>query len=584
MRRPLPDAIFAGYMETFVVSARKYRPRTFDEVIGQEHISSTLKNALTTGHLAHAFLFTGPRGVGKTTCARILAKVINCENPVDKHTPCNECTSCKAFNENASFNILELDAASNNSVDNIRSLTEQVRFQPQGGKYKVFIIDEVHMLSSSAFNAFLKTLEEPPPHAIFILATTEKHKIIPTILSRCQIFDFRRIRNADIIQNLVAICEKEQIEYEADALHIIAEKADGAMRDALSIFDRIVSSVNNQISYQKVIANLNVLDYDYYFRIIDAILAEDLGQTLLIHDEISKNGFEGQVFINGMAEHLRQLMVCKDPQTLILLETSDRLKERYQEQAQKSSLSFILNALHLANQCDIDFQRAQNKLLHVEIALSKMVFMHRKVSAIGEEGSKKKPDTELTSSPAPQNSQKKPASEKKKEPDPAAPHSSTGSTPEKKPATPRISRLSKLKQEVIRELDEDRKTDRDFSLQDIEQIVNQYIDHLSSPYVIRVLKELQFALNEKTIFIYVPSELTENMVREEISLMEQIRDRLPGTDYQIRFEVDPDRFPEYEELQPKKILTNKEKFELFQEKNPLMSKLVEVFDLKIDAE
>ena len=567
-------------MEKFIVSARKYRPGTFDEVIGQEHISSTLKNALVTDHLAHAFLFTGPRGVGKTTCARILAKVINCQNPVEKHTPCNACASCLAFNENASFNILELDAASNNSVDNIRSLTEQVRFQPQGGKYKVFIIDEVHMLSSSAFNAFLKTLEEPPPHAIFILATTEKHKIIPTILSRCQIFDFRRIQNSDIIRNLAAICEKEKISFETDALHIIAEKADGAMRDALSIFDRIVSSVENNITYRDVIANLNVLDYDYYFRIIDAILAEDLGRTLLVYDEISKNGFEGQVFINGLAEHLRQLMVCKDPQTLILLETSDSLKEKYLEQAQKSSLSFILNALHLANQCDIEFLRAQNKQLHVEIALSKMVFLNRKINTLSENGSKKKPDTELVQPVAPAGEEKKPMANPLTE----NPIDSASKTINTNVKTIRASRLSKLKKEVRQELESEKSSPRDFSLKDLENIVNQYIENLSSPYVSNVLKELKMELKDQIVTLIVPSEMTENLIREELPLMEQMRDALPESAYQILIKVDPDQFPEYEELKPKKILTNKEKFELFQEKNPLVAKLVDVFDLKIDAE
>jgi DNA polymerase-3 subunit gamma/tau len=368
-------------MENYIVSARKYRPQTFDEVIGQSHISDTLKNALVTDHLAHAFLFTGPRGVGKTTCARILAKVINCKNPVDKHTPCNECDSCLSFNENASFNIIELDAASNNTVDAMRTLIEQVRFQPQGGKYKVFIIDEVHMLSSQAFNAFLKTLEEPPAHAKFILATTEKHKIIPTILSRCQVFDFKRIRNSDIVHNLEQICEKEGIDYERDGLHIISEKADGAMRDALSIFDRIVSSVESKITYQDVIRNLNILDYDYYFKMMDAILSEDLSNALLLYDEISKNGFEGQMFLLGFSEHLRQLMVAKDEATHQLLETSKALKEKYLAQAKISKLGLILNALNIANQCDISLPRAQNKQLHVELALTKMVFLSRRIEA-----------------------------------------------------------------------------------------------------------------------------------------------------------------------------------------------------------
>jgi len=298
-------------MSNFVVSARKYRPTRFDEVVGQEHVSKTLKNALQNDHLAHAFLFCGPRGVGKTTCARILAKVLNCENLTEDHEACNECNSCTSFNGNASFNITELDAASNNSVEHIRALIEQVRFQPQQGQYKVFIIDEVHMLSSQAFNAFLKTLEEPPPYAIFILATTEKHKIIPTILSRCQIFDFRRIQVSAMVSHLKGICTQENLEAEEAALHIIAQKADGALRDSLSIFDRIVSGVSvdesgkKVVTYKNVIESLNVLDYDYFFRVVDALLKEDMAKVMLIFDEVQRNGFEADTFILGLAEHVR---------------------------------------------------------------------------------------------------------------------------------------------------------------------------------------------------------------------------------------------------------------------------------------
>lgn len=296
-------------MSQFIVSARKYRPSKFSDVIGQEHVSGTLKNALQTGHLAHAFLFTGPRGVGKTTCARILAKVINCETPTADFEACDTCGSCKAFNENASFNIHELDAASNNGIEHMRSLIDQVRFQPQQGKYKVFIIDEVHMLSTNAFNAFLKTLEEPPAHAIFILATTEKNKIIPTILSRCQIYDFKRIQIKDIVKQLKAICEDEKINAEEKALHIIAQKADGAMRDALSIFDRIVSFAGKKITYQDVISNLNVLDYDYFFRVTDCMMTEDGSGLLLMLEEILNLGFEPETFMMGIGEHIRNLLV-----------------------------------------------------------------------------------------------------------------------------------------------------------------------------------------------------------------------------------------------------------------------------------
>ena len=362
-------------MSNFVVSARKYRPVRFEEVVGQEHVAQTLKNALKNDHLAHAFLFCGPRGVGKTTCARILAKVLNCQNKTADFEPCNECDSCRAFSENSSFNITELDAASNNSVEHIRALIEQVRFQPQQGSYKVFIIDEVHMLSQQAFNAFLKTLEEPPPYAIFILATTEKHKIIPTILSRCQIFDFKRIQIPAMVSHLQGICEVEGIEAERDALHIVAQKAEGALRDALSIFDRIVSFSGKKITYEDVINNLNVLDYDYYFRVVDALLTEDLSQILLLFDDILQKGFDGDLFINGLASHLRSLLVCKDPQTIALLEAGENLQERYRVQAGISPASFILTALNIANECDVNFRMARNKRLHVEMALIKMTYI-----------------------------------------------------------------------------------------------------------------------------------------------------------------------------------------------------------------
>lgn len=366
-------------MSKFVVSARKYRPTAFDEVVGQMHVAKTLKNALQTDHLAHAFLFCGPRGVGKTTCARILAKVINCENPKDQVDPCNECSSCMSFNDNASFNIIELDAASNNSVEHIRTLIEQVRFQPQQGTHKVFIIDEVHMLSSQAFNAFLKTLEEPPPYAIFILATTEKHKIIPTILSRCQIFDFKRIQVKDVVKQLEYICAEEGKKADPEALHLIGQKADGAMRDALSIFDKIASASGDHITYKDVISNLNILDYEYYFKIVDAFLREDLSDVLLTMDEIIRSGFEPDQLIQGLADHMRDLLVCKDGRTLGLLDVSESLKTRYQHQAALASKSVLLTGLDILNQCDVTLPRSKNKRLYTEIALSKINFANRAI-------------------------------------------------------------------------------------------------------------------------------------------------------------------------------------------------------------
>ena len=359
-------------MENFVVSARKYRPITFDTVVGQGSITNTLKNAIRNNTLAQAFLFCGPRGVGKTTCARIMAKTINCLNPTENLEACNECESCRAFNNNASFNIYELDAASNNSVEDIRSLVDQVRIPPQIGQYKVYIIDEVHMLSAAAFNAFLKTLEEPPAYAKFILATTEKHKIIPTILSRCQIFDFKRITVDDIAKHLTFVAQSEGITAEPEALNIIAQKADGALRDALSIFDQMVSFSGKTITYKSVIDNLNVLDYDYYFQIVDHILQGHTSDILLILNDIISKGFEPQHFVSGMGNHLRSLLVCKEPVTVQLLEVSEQLRQRYLAQAQACPLPFLVKALEINNQCDIDYRAANNKRLHLEIALLKM--------------------------------------------------------------------------------------------------------------------------------------------------------------------------------------------------------------------
>lgn len=359
-------------MSSFVVSARKYRPTTFQSVVGQKALTTTLKNAIKSNKLAHAYLFCGPRGVGKTTCARIFAKTINCLNLSSTYDACNECESCKAFNEQRSFNIHELDAASNNGVDEIRNLNDQVRIPPQIGKYSVYIIDEVHMLSSSAFNAFLKTLEEPPAHAIFILATTEKHKIIPTILSRCQIYDFNRITIADTVEHLKYIATQEQVEVDENALNIIAQKSDGAMRDALSIFDQLVSFTGNKISYQATIENLNVLDYEYYFRITDALLAGETSQPLLILNEILNKGFDTQHFIEGLSTHFRDLLVCKDPITIQLIEVGADIGNKYKTQAEKSPIKFIFQALEICNDCTLNYRQSKNKRLLIEIALIKI--------------------------------------------------------------------------------------------------------------------------------------------------------------------------------------------------------------------
>lgn len=356
-------------MENYIVSARKYRPATFDTVVGQKALTTTLKNAIASHKLAHAYLFCGPRGVGKTTCARIFAKTINCLHPTAEGEACNECESCRAFIEQRSYNIHELDAASNNSVEDIRSLIDQVRIPPQIGKYKVYIIDEVHMLSQAAFNAFLKTLEEPPHHAIFILATTEKHKILPTILSRCQIYDFSRISVSDTVEHLENVARKEHIEAEPEALNVIAQKADGGMRDALSIFDQVVSFTNGHITYKSVIENLNVLDYEYYFRLTDFLLENKIAESLLIFNDILKKGFDGNHFITGLTSHLRDLLVSKDEATLTLLEVGASIRERYRAQAQKCTPQFLYQAMKLCNDCDLNYRLSKNKRLLVELTL-----------------------------------------------------------------------------------------------------------------------------------------------------------------------------------------------------------------------
>ena len=374
-------------MDKFIVSARKYRPQAFDTVVGQQHITTTLKNAIKNNQLAHAFLFCGPRGVGKTTCARILAKTINCENLQPDGEACNVCGSCKSFNEGTSFNIHELDAASNNSVDDIRTLVEQVRFMPQAGKYKVYIVDEVHMLTASAFNAFLKTLEEPPPYAIFILATTEKHKIIPTILSRCQIFDFKRITTSDTVQHLQKIIAKENIKAEKAALQVIAQKSEGCMRDALSILDKIVSFTNGEVTYQNTLEHLNILDADYYFRLLDHLLHQDISGAMLLYDEINSKGFEGDHVMNGFAEFLRNILVSKDARAAALLDVVEGMQDKYVSVAATVSMSYLVSALNILNESEINYKMARNKRLHVELALIKLNFLQQAIELANENGS-----------------------------------------------------------------------------------------------------------------------------------------------------------------------------------------------------
>lgn len=603
-------------MSKFIVSARKYRPVRFDEVVGQEHVSLTLKNALQNDQLAHAFLFCGPRGVGKTTCARILAKVLNCENVSKDHEACNECSSCSSFNENASFNITELDAASNNSVDHIRALIEQVRFQPQQGQYKVFIIDEVHMLSQQAFNAFLKTLEEPPPYAVFILATTEKHKIIPTILSRCQIFDFRRIQVPAIVNHLQTICKQESIEAEKTALHIIAQKADGALRDALSIFDRIASSLavdakgkKESITYKHVIDSLNVLDYDYFFQVVDALLIEDAAAVMMVFDDILKNGFEEDIFILGLSEHLRSLMVCKDESTIALLEQSDELKDRFLAQAKKSPTSFLLSALNIANDCDVNYRMAKNKRLHVEIALIKMAYINRAVDL----------SKQITAAPSPEkktadsrnkvlNKQSTPKSDFKTVPtetpkietreykeslQPATPVAKKKSIPATPPtykanlkidskfSSPKLINLDELEKTVVQE-SEQKLGQNEIDLESVQNAWKGYIETIKSPSAKLNFKKAILQVEGQVISVAVGTQMSKSMIQDENRLMEYLRKELNSNKLELNIAIDPNLSDHDQTAKPNKAIGDKEKYELMLQVNPVVEKLRERFDLKPD--
>ena len=596
---------------SFVVSARKYRPQNFDELVGQDHIAHTLKNALKSNQLAHAFLFSGPRGVGKTTCARILARVLNCENLQEDYKACGTCSSCKAFSENASFNIFELDAASNNSVDHIRALNEQVRFQPAQGAFKIYIIDEVHMLSSSAFNAFLKTLEEPPPYAKFILATTEKHKIIPTILSRCQIFDFRRIQIQDIVHQLSSIVAKENRTIDDEALHLIAQKADGAMRDALSIYDKIISSVEGDVSYKHVAENLNILDYEYYFRIIDAAVKEDFTQILMIYDEIVKNGFEAEQFVPGIMEHLRDLLMIKDLQTAQILEISDTLKSRYENQAQLTSESFLLTGLSIFNTTDINLVRSQNKRLSIEIALSKLALMNRAVdkkktvtqAAKNLDQPSQSPDkiseksTPIvkvqiakpikSESPLADVSQNKNETSVDVETSPSNDLESTKDALVEKQkyeaiSSPMVSaNLDSLLANIEKTENDKNQKSHPFTPDEISKIFDKSKNATESQSLKTALSFINISVEGNSIIIKTPTQIFIDFIKQELQLIEQIHDHFPGKDIKIQFEVSEETFPDYEPPKKPKMLTTKEKYDLLISKNPNFEKLVNEFKLKI---
>jgi len=585
-------------MSDFVVSARKYRPGNFEELVGQEHVSQTLKNAIKGNKIAHAFLFCGPRGTGKTSSARILARILNCENLSDNAEPCNECGSCKSFNDNASFNIAELDAASNNSVEAIRNLNDQVRVPPQNGKYRIFIIDEVHMLSTSAFNAFLKTLEEPPPYAIFILATTEKHKILPTILSRCQIFDFKRIEVAKIIARLQYICELEGITASEDALNIIAQKADGAMRDALSIYDKIASFSDGEITYEGVLSQLNVLDYDYYFKVVEALQVEDMAATLLLFDEILNKGFEAEIFINGLSSHIRDLLVCKDPQTIQLMELSASLQARYQLQAASCPAPYLINLLHLTQKCEVSFRMAKNKRLHVEMALIRMVYA-QKLKTAGAEV-KKKPSIKQSAEQSPKSEQTvvpqitathspKPSVEAIKtpvfEPPPPIQKTKIPTIPKlggsNKHSMPSIGSIESVKQQIISKEAAHQSDALDLTMDHLAEAWENYAAQVSSPSLQGTMRRAILTIDDGAIYAKVGSSMAQDFIRKELPLTDVLRSKfnLPGLTLLV--EID-ESLAQANKIEVKKPLTVKDRYDSFVKANPLVEELRTRFDLKLD--
>lgn len=605
-------------MENFIVSARKYRPATFETVVGQQHITGTLKNAIKNNQLAQAFLFCGPRGVGKTTCARILAKTINCTNPTAEMEACGQCDNCLSFQNGHSFNVHELDAASNNSVDDIRSLIEQVRIPPQAGKYKIYIIDEVHMLSQSAFNAFLKTLEEPPSYAIFILATTEKHKILPTILSRCQIFDFNRIQVEDIASHLSTIAQRENIAFESDGLHIIAQKADGGLRDALSMFDQIASYANKNITYKAVIDNLNILDYDYFFKLTSYLTAAEVSQTLLLFDEILNNGFDGNNFINGLATHFRNLLVGKDASTIKLLEVSENIKQKYLDQCRQTELSFLLTALNLANTCDLNYKNSKNQRLQVELALIKMchirsvvnlaqqplspsntatdVDQDKKTNVVAGQAETPKPKAEsenTVQAVAPivktAISPNIPAEEKPKEAPKVGPPPSATSISINIPKSNAISTLIPSLNDLNRVAQEDDdkgpkkvtgEAREPFSYDRLLEVWNAFTQKMKAADKINLFTILNnFAptlLNPELIEISVESKTQEHLVQQEsVELLNFLRNELSNFGVEVTYKL-------VERKIENRLYGNREKYDYLVNKNPKLDELRRRFNLDVN--
>ncbi len=592
-------------MENFIVSARKYRPATFDMVVGQASITNTLKNAIKNNHLAQAFLFCGPRGVGKTTCARIMAKTINCENLTENIEACNQCKSCVSFNESNSFNVHELDAASNNSVDDIRNLVDQVRIPPHIGKYKVYVIDEVHMLSQAAFNAFLKTLEEPPAYAKFILATTEKHKIIPTILSRCQIFDFARITIDDIARQLEFVAKSENIETEYDALHIIAQKADGAMRDALSIFDQIVSFAGNHVTYKAVVENLNVLDYDYFFAMTDHILAGETTDILLLYNTIIDKGFEGAHFIGGFSSHLRNLLMCKDAKTVKLMDVGENIRQKYLEQAGKCHPVFLLKALEMSNKCDYSYRTSNNKRLHVELTLLQ-------IAALLQSGQESAPVASAPALKAPAQALQSPAqsrpqsnvaspstsyqSEKKEQPaatqttqpssgsapSPAASRPASSAGPGPKSFSIKINQSpqedEKKKDQLTSNIEQEDKPEESFSENDLLDVWDKLKDNykITSVSIFTALNtHPPVLIDDITIEMGVDNLVQQdNIFEQKPQILSFLRKNL--NNYAINFQV---RIKENRKVQ--KAYLPAEKFQKMVDKNPDLERLKNDLDLDL---
>ena len=578
-------------MSNYIVSARKYRPTTFESVVGQQALTQTLRNAIRTNHLAHAYLFCGPRGVGKTTCARIFAKTINCLTPTAENDACNACESCVAFNEQRSFNIHELDAASNNSVEDIRSLIDQVRIPPQIGKYSVYIIDEVHMLSQGAFNALLKTLEEPPSYAIFILATTEKHKVLPTILSRCQVYDFSRITVADTIHHLQYVARQEGITASEEALNVVAQKADGGMRDALSIFDQLVSFCGTQISYEQAIEVLNVLDTDYYFRLVNAALAGNVSEALLLLNEVLTKGFDAGNFVTGFAQHLRDVLVSKDVATLPLLETSDVIRQHYQEQAQRCAAKWLFNALDIVNTCDINYRTAKNKRLTVELALVKLC---RLTEAPAQEVQRVQNTGVQTTTPAVQ-----PAPRNATAPQPTAvvqpaavaPKPATPTTPPPpKPtslgAMPSLGNLGKLsatpqataQPTAAAPTTEQQKRNNPFTLDQLKSAWVGQIKYFEKEERFKaMLTTYELVQDSETKFhITVDNQLQKKeFAKFGKQLMDRVRDVLQNDDVQLRVEV-----AEYTAAQV--AYTSTEKYKILNQLNPHLEELRQRMNLQIE--